>query len=228
MTSFEDFYGSFLAQPVLLWGAGVGGLLVVLLRRSTSRSVRTFGVAFGLVSLLDAWLTADRVAGVGSLGPALGVAVATFFVIVGDFRVFLFLASATAEGEIAIDGGKAARAALWSLVVPLASTVFRSSLPDRPWRGRATFLFYEVAFACLMLGLRFLGQGVSSPWRRHVVRYVVAYYALWAVADGMILGFHLDAGYLVRVVPNVLYYGGLVAVVSLFAPTGSSLDARRA
>ena len=221
MTSppFERFYASFAQQPLLLWGAAAVGLAVVLLRRSTSRSVQGFCLLFGLVPFLDAWLTADDVAGVGALSPTLGVVVATFFVILGDLRFFLFLESATGEGEIALDGGKWARAIGLSFVIPVASALFRAFLPEAaPWRGRATFLFYEAVFVCLVLALRALGRGGRLGWTRRVTQYVLAYYALWILADVLILFLHLDVGYLVRVVPNVLYYGGLLAVVSVASP----------
>jgi hypothetical protein len=219
MTSFEQFYGSAAQQPVLLWCAAAVGLAVAALRRTTSRSTRRFCLLFGLVPFLDAWLTADPVMGLGSLGPTLGVVVATTFVIVGDFRVFLFLASATDEGEIAIRAPGFVRAFLLSFVVPVFAAAVRALLPDAPWRAQATFLVYELAFLALLLALRALRWGAMRlPWGRRVALYVLAYYALWALADIVILFLHADAGYLLRVVPNVLYYGGLLAVVSSSSP----------
>jgi hypothetical protein len=204
---------------VLLWCAAAAGLVLVALRRGTSRSVRLFCLGFGLVPFADAWLTADRVAGFGALPPTLGVVAATAFVIVGDLRVLLFLASAAADGAVVVDARKLSRACALSLVVPVASAIFRSVLPDSPWRAQATFLFYELAFLGLMLGLRALGWGATKlEWGRRVSLYVSVYYALWALADVLIL-LHHDVGYLLRVVPNVLYYGGLLAAVSLTAPT---------
>jgi hypothetical protein len=218
MTPFESFYGSFYEQPLLLWIVGVAQLAFVATHRRTSRSVRTFGAVFGVVSLVDAWLTAEHVAGFGSLGPVLGVAIATAFVVVGDFRVFLFLASARADGRIAPEWNGVTRAVAWSLIVPLSTALVRRLLPDAPWRAQATFLIYETAFTALMVGIR-LAAGAAKPrWNRRVVDFVIGYYALWAVADAIILGVHLDVGYLLRVVPNVLYYGGLLVVVSAAAP----------
>ena len=52
--------------------------------------------------------------------------------------------------------------------------------------------------------------GPNDPERRRglqaVAGYVALYYALWALADVLILVFGLDAGWLLRVVPNQLYY----------------------
>jgi hypothetical protein len=215
MTTFEQFYASTAQQPLLLWCAAAVGLAIVIARRATSRSTRAFCILFGLVPLLDAWLTADRVMGIGPLGPTVAVVVATTFVIVGDFRFFLFLAAATEEGEIAIDGPRLGRALGLSLVVPIVTALVRNLLPDAPWRAQATFLIYEVMFLALVIALRARGWGATRlAWGRRVTLYVLGYYALWALADVLILAFHADAGYLLRVVPNVLYYGGLLAVVS--------------
>ncbi len=218
MNPFETFYGSFFEQPVLLWIGGIAQLAFVATNRRASRSVRAFCATFGVVSLLDAWLTAEHVAGVGSLGPVLGVAIATAFVIVGDFRVFLFLASARSDGRIALERKGVVRAVAWSLVVPIATAVVRRLLPDAPWRAQATFLIYETAFTCLMIGFRVAAGSAKPRWNRLVVDFVLGYYALWAGADAIILGLHLDVGYLLRVIPNVLYYGGLLVVVSATAP----------
>jgi hypothetical protein len=219
---YETFYASAEQQPVLLWCAAAVGLAVVALNRRTSRSTRAFCLLLGIVPLLDAWLTADPVMGVGSLGPTAGVVVATVFVIVGDLRFFLFLTSATEGGEIAPGAGKAVRATLLSLVVPIATAIFRVFLPDATWKAQATYLFYEIAFLLLTLTLRALGVGAMRfAWGRRVTRYVLVYYALWALADVMILFLHADAGYLLRVAPNVLYYGGLLAAVSLSSPAVS-------
>jgi hypothetical protein len=45
------------------------------------------------------------------------------------------------------------------------------------------------------------------------------YYGLWATADVIVLGIGSDLGFLLRVLPNLLYYGGLIAAIALFAPT---------
>jgi hypothetical protein len=219
MTTFEQFYASAAQQPVLLWCAAAVGLALTVARRSASRSTRAFCLLFGLVPFLDAWLTADRVMGLGQLGPTLGVVVATTFVIVGDFRFFLFLAAATPEGEITVDGARFARALLVSFVVPVVTAVVRGLMPDAPWRAQATFLVYEALFLALVIALRAGGWGATRfAWGRRVTLYVIGYYALWALADVVILFFHADAGYLLRVVPNVMYYGGLLAVVSATSP----------
>jgi hypothetical protein len=219
--TFEAFYSSFMQQPVLLWCAAAAGLGVVGMRRSIPRSTWVFCVGFGLLPFVDAWLTADDVAGFGALRTGVAEAFGSFFAIAGDYRVFLLFDAATPSGGIAVDLRKALRAVSWSLIVPVAAFVVHSCLPDAPWRGRATFLFYEVAFLVLVT-VRQTFWRPGAAWTRAVFRFVVAYYALWALADGLILVWSVDAAFLVRTVANVLYYGGLLAVTSLAAPVLST------
>ena len=48
----------------------------------------------------------------------------------------------------------------------------------------------------------------------------MVYYSLWASADLIILGTGSDIGFFLRVIPNLLYYGGLIAAIGRFAPEG--------
>ena len=92
-------------------------------------------------------------------------------------------------------------------------------VPGSEDSARILFLIYEVAFACLTLTiLRKNANARSNPWLRSVSWFVILYYSLWASADAIILTTGSDLGYLLRVVPNLLYYGGLVAVIGWFAP----------
>ena len=54
--------------------------------------------------------------------------------------------------------------------------------------------------------------------------YVAAYYSLWASADVLIL-FEVDAGWLVRCVPNQLYYAFTVPVAELLFRASSNARA---
>ena len=47
---------------------------------------------------------------------------------------------------------------------------------------------------------------------------MVLYCGLWATADLVILATGSDLGYLLRMLPNLLYYGGLIAAIGLLAP----------
>ena len=221
--TFERFYGSALHQPLLLWCAAAFGVALVATDRGAHPSVRRFALAWSVVPFLGAWLTGDEVPGIGALPAGVGTAVATFFVIVGDLRVFLFLEGTTAEGMVTLGARAWGRAIGWSLAVPIASTLVRAALPDAPWRGRAVFLVYEVLFTAVMLGWLAFGRA-RFAWGRRVIGVVIAYYALWAVADAVILAAGADGAYLLRVVANVLYYGGLLAFVSRSAPRPDAAD----
>src|SRR5262249_50386917 len=97
---FALFYASAWQHPVALWIAAPGGA-VALARGDLHASVRRYCIALTALSLLDAWLTANRVFGVGSLPPALADTLPLFFVLAGDFRYLLLLESATLGGALA-------------------------------------------------------------------------------------------------------------------------------
>jgi hypothetical protein len=68
------------------------------------------------------------------------------------------------------------------------------------------WLCYALRFRALALWLR---RGAHDPALRAVLGYVVAYYALWASADVLILA-GVDFGWGLRVLPNQLYYSFFV------------------
>ena len=81
------------------------------------------------------------------------------------------------------------------------------------------FLVYELAFCALTLALlRWHPNARALPWVRAVSRFVLLYYGLWATADAILLATGSDLGYALRVIPNLLYYGGLIAAIALLAP----------
>jgi hypothetical protein len=59
-------------------------------------------------------------------------------------------------------------------------------------------------------------------WIAQVSRFVIVYYSLWATADMIILTTSSDLGFALRVVPNLLYYGGLIAVIGRSAPVADN------
>jgi hypothetical protein len=66
-----------------------------------------------------------------------------------------------------------------------------------------------LAFVALTLvAMATSSQMARIPWLRGVSRFVVVDYTLWATADIVILATGADLGFALRVVPNVLYYGG--------------------
>ncbi|MBW2377833.1 MAG: hypothetical protein JRF55_17970 [Deltaproteobacteria bacterium] len=209
---YAEFYDSFIQHPLLLWAAALLGLLIALSRRGLSRSLRWFCVALAILSLLDAWLTSTPILGIGSLTGAAASLVPLAFVLIGDFRYFFFVESARSDGTVPAGVRGWARACGWTLVVPLGSKLIIAALgSDDP---RVLFLVYSVGMAAL-----YLPRHSNAPrWTRRVTMFVIGYYGLWAAADAIILTTGADMGFLLRVLPNALYYGGFVPVVAWTAP----------
>jgi hypothetical protein len=139
------------------------------------------------------------------------------FVLLGDWRVWLLVAVlALPRGRrVAAVAGSAAS----TLVVPLsawgADALLRARWPELP--GQVLWLVYELGFVALALWVRARGLARLAPGAdaralacaRAVLAYAVAYYALWAAADLLILGGR-DLGWALRMLPNQLYYALLV------------------
>jgi hypothetical protein len=175
------------------------------------------------LSLLDAWLTTNHIPGVGPLTGRAASLVPLAFVLLGDLRYFVLIESARSDGTLSIDPRRFARACAWTLIVPLTAQLAVTALGSA--NPRVLFLIYETLFAFVALGISAFylpRHGNALRWRRGVRRFVIAYYGLWALADAIILTTGADIGFLLRVVPNALYYGGLIAVVAWTA--GASAD----
>ncbi len=96
------------------------------------------------------------------------------------------------------------------------------------------WLVYEVMFVLLALGTMVclvsarvgIERAQVRRYARTVLVVVVTYYMLWAVADVIILAGY-NWGWGVRIVPNVLYYGGFVPVAYVrFFPSGMARASR--
>jgi hypothetical protein len=227
---FAAFYASPLQHPILLWLAAGVALGRCAARSGLAPSTRRYCFALVALSLADAWLTASHVFGPGALPPWAARAVPLFFVLAGDFRFLLLLGAATAAGGFEPDARRALAAAALTLVVPFASQGLLLALPD-PWRSepRVLFLAYETGFFALTLALlRWHSGPRRAPWLVPVARFVLLYYGLWAGADLLILTTCSDLGFLLRVAPNVLYYGGLIAVIASAAAQAGRDSPRKA
>ncbi|HVH18933.1 MAG TPA: hypothetical protein VNF72_11575 [Myxococcota bacterium] len=131
------------------------------------------------------------------------------FVWLGDFRV-LWLHFADA-GDAPDPRGAARPAAALACLVPVTTGALYAPV----WMGfveapsQVLWLIYEVLFFALALWLR---ARTANPALRAIWLYVLAYYALWASADVLIL-FGVDLGWALRVLPNQLYYAFFVPFV---------------
>lgn len=216
--TFEVFYAGAIQHPWLLWIAALLALAFCLVRAGIAPGTRRYCAALVGLSMLDAWLSSNHIYGVGSLQGWAASAVPLFFVLAGDFRFLLLLDGAREDGSIAISARGASVAAGFTLIVPILAQLAVASLPESMSGSRTLFLIYELAFMALAGALLAWHPRVRSvPWLRSVTRFVLLYYGLWASADAIILGAGSDLGFALRVVPNVLYYGGLIAAIGLFA-----------
>ena len=211
---FEAFYASAWQHPIALWLAALTGAAVCLARRDRHASVRRYGLALTALSLCDGWLTANHIFGIGALPARLASVVPLFFVLAGDFRYLLLWETATPDGAIRITLRASVRAAALTAIVPVVAQIATAGRD-----ARVLFLVYELAFCVLTtVLLRWHPNARSLPWVRAVSRFVLLYYGLWAAADVVLLATGADVGYGLRILPNLLYYGGLTAAIALCAP----------
>lgn len=217
---FEAVYGSTWHHPVAFWVVGLPLLVFLALRLKSARYRRALGLllAFQLLILTDAWLTsawspfAD--------GTAAKTAVAVTFVILGDLRYLLILQRFGLDEEKAASPLRRWAVPLAaSLVVPIASKVVAVGWADQP---RVLFLVYELMFAALAIGVLVVvlprRRDAQAPlWVKRLTQFEIAQYILWASADVVILSGH-DVGFLLRLVPNVMYYALFVPFAWWSAP----------
>ncbi|NNL85644.1 MAG: hypothetical protein HKP27_08335 [Myxococcales bacterium] len=216
---FEAFYASAWQHPWLLWWAAALACRYAFRRHDRGSDVRRYAASLTVLSATDAWLTASPPYAIGPLPEAVSALVPLFFVLAGDFRFLLLLTSATDSGGIRPHTRSIASAAAFTLIVPVASQLLVSAVPGWGDKPRVLYLTYELLFLALALALRRVHPIAKKlRWVRSVCGFVALYYGLWALADLLILGTGSDLGFALRVVPNVLYYGGLIAAIAHFAP----------
>jgi len=177
-----------------------------------ARFVRSYALVFCAETLLDLLLTGPLTKAL-ELGNTASTAVMIPFVLLGDFRVLLpvfFLAGVgTSHGQGAL------RAAGLTLLVPGFAVAVDAAIgwlrPDLD----APFLWivHELAFLTLALVLRHRfvpGWTADRPdlgrRLRALLSYAATYYALWAASDLLIFHGGADVGWLLRALPNQLYY----------------------
>lgn len=155
--------------------------------------------------------------------------IAILFVVLGDLRVFLLI-----ERALSLDLPRTSRVGLaraWA--IPIAASLLSlplAALLRRIYPGetgsRVVFLAYEAGFIALLLPLfwglvlRPRAAGLSAPLRRYIdelAAFEAVQYGLWALADVIILAGN-DIGFLLRFLPNVMYYGAYVPFAVLRAP----------
>ncbi|MGD9763782.1 MAG: hypothetical protein AB7V27_08730 [Candidatus Binatia bacterium] len=184
---------------------------------SAAPFVQAYAVVFAVAALLDPLATGPVARALGLADGAGGTAFLLFFVLLGDFRVFLLLFALPAMAAGRHWRAAVPCAAAWTLFVPVLAYAGDAVLHTLvPRLGASSiWLVYEVLFTSLALVLRArVGAWLAIPpdsrlcaYARELLAYVAIYYALWAAADVLIQLAGRDAGWLLRTVPNQLYYG---------------------
>jgi hypothetical protein len=156
-----------------------------------------------VLTIVDALCTGPWV-GASWMPPALAEGLAILFVILGDLRWFFFyeLFRRRPLGALGFATG-------WSLVVPITQAGIIRLFPEYFAESRHVFLAYELLFFLLASGFLCMRQRPQdqavSQYQRQLCLYALTYYGMWALADVVILN-GMDLGFLLRVIPNQLYY----------------------
>lgn len=187
---------------------------------------------FGFEIVVDAWLTSPHSPLLPEHGGLVG-SLAIAFIMLGDARFYVLVERFSRDpSPDARDSGFTLRAVLaglaWGSVVSVLMAPLARLVPAFQRELRLIFLTYELmalaqglVWLNVVIPRRMAALATPAPavarWLRDVARLLVAQYALWALADVLILWVH-PAGFLLRVVPNLLYYGIFVGYVFLRAP----------
>jgi hypothetical protein len=147
-------------------------------------------------------------------------AFSVIFIILGDLRYFVLGERVSRLDE------PLARTLLFSVpisfLIPVTTEIMRQTLPFMQ-NDRVLYLVYEGAMVFLVLGLaRFrFGPRARDPELARYLREVSLLFALgyfgWAACDVLIL-LDVELGHVLRIVPNVTYYGAFLGLVFVRAP----------
>ncbi len=182
------------------------------------RFLRGWAVLFAALTMLDPLVGGPLLRSLDA-PPLLGTVVVLGFVLLGDFRVYwLVFALALRDARRGARLAAAATPAV-ALLAYASDGLWDRLAPDAS--GQRLWLIHELLFTgvALWLATRWLPRRVQDPvllrFLRRVCGYVTLYYALWAGCDALWLATSLDAVWLLRAVPNQLYYAFFVPFVWL-------------
>ncbi len=202
---FQSFYESSLQHPLLLLVAPTVFLLVIGCKKGNLNRAL---LLFTGLTILDPIATGPLSAAVD---PQSAETIAIFFVILGDFRWFFFFELFTTPplSKAPVLTKRLLVAVALSFIVPLIQASLIRAFPSRFDDPRKVFLAYEGLFFLLALGFLVVRVPRMHPsiraFKRDLCWYGLIYYGLWATSDVLILA-RMDVGFLLRVVPNQLYY----------------------
>ncbi|MFP8879270.1 MAG: hypothetical protein VCE43_07275 [Myxococcota bacterium] len=173
------------------------------------RFVRLYTLVFCVETLIDPIATGPMLGLTGGGATALGL----LFVLLGDFRVFVLVFGVCAPERGW--GGALREAALWAPIVAVSAYAVNAGIG---WvaggvPGQLLWIIHEVLFVGLagfvrnrVIPRRTAAADPNRARLKRVMSFVMLYYGLWASSDALILWGGFDAGWLLRVVPNQLYY----------------------
>lgn len=227
---FESFYQSPVQHPFLLWASNLTGTALALLAlrsrpAAETAALRKFILFWALISMLDAWASANHVFGVGVLEAPWSSLVPFAFVWLGDFRIFLAMEIFGKQNAFGTQGlfRFPLRAVTACFVVPLIAGIL-----TRGQDARILFLVYEILFLIwITLYGRMTGL-LHSPDARRIRNLALLFYSLWVTSDALILALPApwsDLGFGLRVLPNLIYYGWFgwaCAMRTAQCPSGAS------
>jgi hypothetical protein len=182
--------------------------------------VSVLTLIFAIETMIDPMATGPLLKLEGLAGSPAATLIPFVFVLLGDLRVILLIVG-VAQPENRLRRNLSLALGL-SFVVPVfAGATFglaRWISPDV--HGQILWMLYEFGFfaLCIYLARIWVPERVANdPARvaflRSVLGYSAAYYALWWVADFIIVFAELDLGWAIRIVPNQLYYAFWVPFV---------------
>ena len=214
--TMQALYDSPLHNPALFWL--VGTIVLALAARKMS-----FVLGWVVLAAFEIMADATITGGLSPVpaGSAWGQPLGILFVLLGDFRYFV-LVERFARGSVSRALGTAAA---FTAIVPLISQVLMRIAPSLFASSRWVFLIYEALFLVLAIVLRTFvvprRLATATPairtWLLRITTFEIVQYALWALADVIILA-GVEPGFLLRIVPNVLYYAAFVPFVWATAP----------
>ena len=225
--SWRAFYQSDLQGVWLLLPVPAAFLAWLLLsRRARERAARSsearflfyWALLFSAETLLDPLVGTLLVRWLG-LSSGLATAVMLLFVLLGDFRVYWLLFAVALRD---VRGGAQLAAAVTPAVPVLAwasNWLLERFAPDAT--GQRLWLIHELLFSGVAAWLwgawlrRRVSDAATLRFLRRVCAYVMLYYGLWAACDALWLATSLDVAWLLRVLPNQLYYAFFVPFVWL-------------
>jgi len=197
----------------LAWRAAVPSESERSIVPEAAQLVAGLTIFFAIATLIDPIATGPLLRLDAVDGTIVATLVPFFFVLLGDLRVLLLaICVVRPERSLSQNLGWALGT---TLIVPITAGV-GYALARWIWpelHGQTLWMIYEFGFFTLCV---FLSRGwipriqeigpVRVDYLRALFGYSAAYYALWLIADLLIVVAGLDLGWAIRIIPNQLYY----------------------